>query len=80
MGRQYTIYLDELSARKLKELPFGNSRSDKIRYCIMQMDPITAIRTDALLLFKSNVDKFFEKNPDIYEEFNLFCFGMEVKA
>jgi hypothetical protein len=82
MGTQFTIYLDEMTTKKLKELPFGNSRSDKIRYCIRQMDPTTAAMTDSLLLFKNNIDRFFSKYPETYEEFNQFCFvdvHVEVK-
>jgi hypothetical protein len=78
MGRQYTIYLDEISATKLKELPIGNSRSDKIRYAIMQLDPTVAALTDSLLVFKKNMDRFLAKNPEIYDQYNQFIFGPQI--
>ena len=77
MGTQFTIYLDEITTKKLKELPFGNSRSDKIRYCIRQMDPTMAAHHEALLLKSAAMEAFLKANPDIDEQYWKFQFGSE---
>jgi len=78
-GRQLTIYLDDETWRKLKDLPFGNSRSDKIRYCIRQMDPTMAVHHEALLLKSAAMEAFLKANPDIDEQWWAFQFGGKKK-
>ena len=75
MGTQYTIYLDKETAVKLEDLEFGNSRSDKIRYCIRQMDPSMGAHHEALVLKNKNMEKFLKANPRIDEAYWQFCFG-----
>jgi len=77
MGTQFTIYLDDETARKLEGLEFGNSRSDKIRYCIRQMDPGMAAHHEALLIKHQNMEKFLKRHPKIDELWWKFCFGGE---
>jgi hypothetical protein len=74
-GRQLTIYLDDETWKKLKDLPFGNSRSDKIRYCIRQMDPAMAVHHEALLLKTASMEAFLQDNPAIDELWWAFQFG-----
>jgi hypothetical protein len=70
-GRAISLYLDDETYRKLEALSFGNSRSDKIRYCIRQMDPTMGVHHEALLIFNAAVKKFL-KEKDLWDEFDKF--------
>jgi len=76
MGTQFTIYLDDETAKKLEALQFGNSRSDKIRYCIRQMDPLMGAHHEALVIKNKNMDRFLQLHPAIDAEYWKFCFGV----
>jgi hypothetical protein len=75
MGRQITLYLDEGTWNALEQLQFGESRSDKIRYCIRTADETHAAHFEALLRKCASYEKFMKAFPKTDEKFWNFTFG-----